>query len=99
MVKAFRGIDLHPDQVSNHEMGLIFEHLIRTFAESANDTAGEFYTPRDVVRLTTTLVFSRDHEALSGEGVVRTVYDCAAGTGGFLSSAIELVSEWTPMPA
>ena len=96
VVKAFRGIDLHPDQVSNHEMGLIFEHLIRTFAESANDTAGEFYTPRDVVRLTTTLVFSRDHEALSGEGVVRTVYDCAAGTGGFLSSAIELVSEWSP---
>ncbi len=96
VVKEFRGIDLHPDKVSNHEMGLIFEHLIRTFAESANDTAGEFYTPRDVVRLTTTLVFSRDHEALSGEGVVRTVYDCAAGTGGFLSSAIELVNEWNP---
>ncbi|WP_457670017.1 type I restriction-modification system subunit M [Thiolapillus sp.] len=96
VVKEFRSIDLHPDRISNHEMGLIFEHLIRKFAESANDTAGEFYTPRDVVRLTTTLVFSRDHEALSGEGVVRTVYDCAAGTGGFLSSAIELVNEWNP---
>ena len=96
VVKEFRGIDLHPDRISNHEMGLIFEHLIRRFAESANDTAGEFYTPRDVVRLTTTLVFSNDHEALGGEGVVRTVYDCAAGTGGFLSSAIELVNEWNP---
>src|SRR5690606_22728055 len=70
--------------------------LIRKFAESANDTAGEFFTPRDVVRLATTLVFAPDHRALNGEGVVRTVYDCAAGTGGFLSSAIEQVAEWNP---
>lgn len=96
VAKEFKDIDLHPDSISNHEMGLVFEHLIRKFAESANDTAGEFYTPRDVVRLATTLVFATDHEALSGEGVVRTVYDCAAGTGGFLSSAIELVGEWNP---
>lgn len=94
VTQEFKQIDLHPDTISNHEMGLVFEHVIRKFAESANDTAGEFYTPRDVVRLATTLVFSTDHEALNGEGVVRTVYDCAAGTGGFLSSAIELVSEW-----
>ncbi|RME58601.1 SAM-dependent DNA methyltransferase [Candidatus Parcubacteria bacterium] len=96
VVKEFQSLDLHPDRISNHEMGLIFEHLIRKFAESANDTAGEFYTPRDVVRLATTLVFSRDHEVLTQEGIVRTVYDCAAGTGGFLSSAIELVKEWNP---
>ena len=94
VAQEFKQIDLHPDTISNHEMGLVFEHIIRKFAESANDTAGEFYTPRDVVRLATTLVFSTDHEALNGEGVVRTVYDCAAGTGGFLSSAIELVDEW-----
>ena len=94
VAQEFKQIDLHPDTISNHEMGLVFEHVIRKFAESANDTAGEFYTPRDVVRLATTLVFSTDHEALNGEGVVRTVYDCAAGTGGFLSSAIELVGEW-----
>ncbi|WP_305801247.1 N-6 DNA methylase, partial [Thiolapillus sp.] len=68
VVKEFRGIDLHPDRISNHEMGLIFEHLIRRFAESANDTAGEFYTPRDVVRLTTTLVFSNDHRSLGWRG-------------------------------
>jgi type I restriction enzyme M protein len=94
--KFANSIDLNPDVLSNHEMGLVFEHLIRKFAESANDTAGEFFTPRDVVRLVTTLVFASDHEALTGEGVVRTVYDCAAGTGGFLSSAIEQLAEWNP---
>lgn len=96
VTKKFADIDLHPSVISNHEMGLVFEHLIRKFAESANDTAGEFFTPRDVVRLATVLVFATDEEALRGEGVVRTVYDCAAGTGGFLSSAIEQVEEWNP---
>ncbi len=96
VTQKFASIDLHPNTISNHEMGLVFEHLIRKFAESANDTAGEFFTPRDVVRLATTLVFAPDHEALNGKGVVRTVYDCAAGTGGFLSSAIEQVAEWNP---
>jgi type I restriction enzyme M protein len=96
VTQKFASIDLHPNVISNHEMGLVFEHLIRKFAESTNDTAGEFFTPRDVVRLVTTLVFSTDHDALNGEGVVRTVYDCAAGTGGFLSSAIEQVAEWNP---
>lgn len=96
VTQKFASIDLHPQTISNHEMGLVFEHLIRKFAESANDTAGEFFTPRDVVRLATTLVFEPDHRALNGEGVVRTVYDCAAGTGGFLSSAIEQVAEWNP---
>lgn len=96
VTQKFASIDLHPETISNHEMGLVFEHLIRKFAESTNDTAGEFFTPRDVVRLATTLVFAPDHQALNGEGVVRTVYDCAAGTGGFLSSAIEQVSEWNP---
>lgn len=96
VASTFATIDLHPNTISNHEMGLVFEHLIRKFAESANDTAGEFFTPRDVVRLVTTLVFATDHDALNAEGVVRTVYDCAAGTGGFLSSAIEQVKEWNP---
>ena len=89
VTQKFAAIDLHPKALSNHEMGLVFEHLIRKFAEAANDDAGEYFTPRDVVRLVTTLVFANDHDALTGEGVVRTVYDCAAGTGGFLSSAIE----------
>ena len=96
VTQKFASIDLHPNVISNHEMGLVFEHLIRKFAESANDTAGEFFTPRDVVRLATTLIFAPDHQALNGDGVVSTVYDCAAGTGGFLSSAIEQVAEWNP---
>jgi type I restriction enzyme M protein len=96
VAQKFASIDMHPDVISNHEMGLVFEHLIRKFAESSNDDAGQYFTPRDVVRLVTTLVFSSDHDALNAEGVVRTVYDCAAGTGGFLSSAIEQVYEWNP---
>jgi len=96
VTQKFAAVDLHPSRLSNHEMGLVFEHLIRKFAESSNDDAGQFFTPRDVVRLATTLVFAPDHQALNGEGVVRTVYDCAAGTGGFLSSAIEQVYEWNP---
>jgi type I restriction enzyme M protein len=96
VAQKFAAIDLHPKVLSNAEMGLVFEHLIRKFAEAANDDAGEYFTPRDVVRLVTTLVFATDHDALNGKGVVRTVYDCAAGTGGFLSSAIEQVAEWNP---
>lgn len=96
VAQKFAAVDLHPDKISNHEMGLVFEHLIRKFAESSNDDAGQYFTPRDVVRLATTLVFAPDHQALNGDGVVRTVYDCAAGTGGFLSSAIEQVYEWNP---
>ena len=96
VAQKFAAIDLHPDVISNHEMGLVFEHLIRKFAEASNDDAGQFFTPRDVVRLATTLIFAPDHQALNGQGVVRTVYDCAAGTGGFLSSAIEQVYEWNP---
>ena len=96
VTQKFAAVDLHPNTISNHEMGLVFEHLIRKFAESSNDDAGQYFTPRDVVRLATTLVFAPDHQALNGEGVVRTVYDCAAGTGGFLSSAIEQVYEWNP---
>ena len=94
VVQKFAAIDLHPQAVSNHEMGLIFEELIRRFAESANDTAGEYFTPRDVVRLATTLVFAPDHDFLTGEGVVRTIYDPCCGTGGFLASGIEQVHEW-----
>lgn len=96
VAQKFKDLDLHPNAVSNVEMGHIFEHLIYKFAESANETAGEFYTPRDIVRLATTLVITPDSEALTGEGVIRTVYDPAAGTGGFLSAAIEQITEWNP---
>jgi len=96
VAQKFKDLDLHPERVSNVEMGNIFEHLVYKFAESANETAGEFYTPRDIVRLATTLVIAPDNEALAGEGVIRTVYDPAAGTGGFLSAAVEQIKEWNP---
>ncbi|MGJ4733672.1 type I restriction-modification system subunit M [Leptospira levettii] len=92
----FASIDLHPDKVDNHTMGLIFEELIRKFAESSNETAGEHFTPRDIVRLTTSLVFCHDNEALTQVGVIRSVYDPTAGTGGFLSSSSEYIYELNP---
>lgn len=96
VVKMFATTDLSPEAVSNHEMGLVFEELIRRFAEGSNETAGEHFTPRDIVRLTTSLVFMEDDEALSKEGIIRTIYDPTAGTGGFLSSGMEYVLELNP---
>jgi len=96
VVQRVAGTDLHPASVSNHEMGLVFEELIRRFAEGSNETAGEHFTPRDIVHLTTSLVFMEDDQALSDGGVIRTVYDPTAGTGGFLSSGMEYVYELNP---
>ncbi|WP_419819740.1 type I restriction-modification system subunit M [Acinetobacter sp.] len=96
VVQKFASTDLSPQSISNHEMGLVFEELIRRFAESSNETAGEHFTPRDIVRLTTGLIFSQDDNALNKEGVIRTIYDPTAGTGGFLSSGTEYVYEHNP---
>ncbi|MHA2763613.1 type I restriction-modification system subunit M [Vibrio harveyi] len=96
VVKKFAITDLSPNSISNHDMGLVFEELIRRFAESSNETAGEHFTPRDIVRLTTSLVFMEDDEALTKEGIIRTIYDPTAGTGGFLSSGMEYVHELNP---
>ncbi len=93
VVQKVKATDLSPKAISNHEMGLVFEELIRRFAESSNETAGEHFTPRDIVRLTTSLVFLEDDDALTGEGIIRTIYDPTAGTGGFLSSSMEYVNE------
>ena len=80
-------VDLHPDRVSNVEMGAIFEELIRRFAEASNETAGEHFTPREVVHLMVNLLLDGDEEALREPGAIRTVFDCACGTGGMLSEA------------
>ena len=96
VVQLFANIDLSPEAISNHDMGLVFEELIRKFAESSNETAGEHFTPRDIVRLTTALVFMEDDAALTEEGIIRTIYDPTAGTGGFLSSGMEYVLELNP---
>ena len=93
IVEKFASMELHPDVLSNHEMGLMFEELIRKFAEASNETAGEHFTPRDMVRLATSLLFSTDDDVLTKKGVVRSLYDPTAGTGGFLSSGSEYVYE------
>ena len=89
VTKKFSEIDLHPNVVSNTDMGLVFEELIRKFAELSNETAGEHFTPREVIRLMVDLLFHGDNEALSKPGVIRTLYDPTAGTGGMLSIAEE----------
>lgn len=96
VVQKFATTDLSPQAISNHDMGLVFEELIRRFAESSNETAGEHFTPRDIVRLTTSLVFMEDDDALTKDGIIRTIYDPTAGTGGFLSAGMEYVHELNP---
>ncbi|HEE9874035.1 TPA: SAM-dependent DNA methyltransferase [Citrobacter braakii] len=96
VVRSFATVDLSPEAVDNYHMGLAFEELIRRFAESSNETAGEHFTPRDIVRLTTSLVFSGDDDALAKPGVVRSIYDPTAGTGGFLSCGMEYLHELNP---
>ena len=85
--EQFTQVDLHPDKVSNLEMGYLFEELIRRFSEISGETAGEHYTPREVIRLIVSLLLVNDKDALTGSGVIRQVYDPAAGTGGMLSIA------------
>jgi type I restriction enzyme M protein len=92
----FTGLDLHPDVVPNHNMGYIFEELIRRFAEQSNETAGEHFTPREVIKLMVNLLVAPDADALSLPGVVRTVMDPACGTGGMLSAADDRIKALNP---
>lgn len=96
VAEKFTRIDLHPEAVDNHQMGLVFEELIRKFAELSNETAGEHFTPREVIRLMVELIFVEDDAALSEPGVVRTIYDPTAGTGGMLSVAEERLLQQNP---
>lgn len=96
VTKRFSETDLHPTVVSNIEMGLMFEELIRKFAETSNETAGEHFTPREVIRLMVSLLFNSDDEALTKPGVVRSIYDPTAGTGGMLSVADEYLLGLNP---
>ena len=96
VTEKFSGIDLHPETVSNTEMGTVFEELIRKFAEISNETAGEHFTPREVIRLMVNLIFVEDDDVLAKPGVVRQIYDPAAGTGGMLSVAGEYLAEHNP---
>ena len=96
VAKRFSEVDLHSSVVDNHMMGSIFEDLIRRFAEQSNETAGEHFTPREVIRLMVNLLFMEDDEVLNKKGVVKTLYDPACGTGGMLSVAEAYLREMNP---
>ena len=97
VAERFAAFDLSLGAVKPHEMGLVFEELIRKFADAANDTAGEQFTPRDAIALMTSILFAEDHDVLTpGNRVVRTIYDPTAGTGGMLSGAEEYLLGFNP---
>ncbi|SEG25999.1 type I restriction enzyme M protein [Thermomonospora echinospora] len=96
VVGRFADLDLRPEVVSNHQMGYIFEELIRRFAEQSNETAGEHFTPREVIELMVNLLVAPDADALSTPGAIRTVLDPACGTGGMLSAAEERITAFNP---
>jgi type I restriction enzyme M protein len=96
VVSKFADFDLHPDRVSNIEMGYVFEELIRRFNEAANETAGDHFTPREVIRLMVNLLFAPDRDLLVKKGIVRTLFDPACGTGGMLAVADEYLHELNP---
>jgi type I restriction enzyme M protein len=96
VVSKFCNIDLHPNVVSNLEMGYIFEELIRRFNEASNEEAGDHFTPREVIRLMVNLLFMPDADVLTTKGIVKTLYDPACGTGGMLSVAEDYVRELNP---
>jgi type I restriction enzyme M protein len=96
IVKKFCEIDLHPDRVSNIEMGYIFEELIRKFNEASNEEAGDHFTPREVIKLMVNLLFMSEDKILTTKGIVKTLFDPACGTGGMLSVSEEYVRHLNP---
>jgi type I restriction enzyme M protein len=96
VVSRFCEIDLHPDVVSNLEMGYLYEELIRRFSELSNETAGEHFTPREVIRLMVNLLFIEDDRLLARPGVIKTLFDPACGTGGMLSVAEDHLRSLNP---
>lgn len=96
VLERFKNIDLHPDKVSNLEMGYIFEELIRKFNEAMDENPGEHFTPREVIRLMVNLLLTRDRDALKQNHIVRTVYDPCCGSGGMLTIAKDRITEINP---
>jgi len=93
LIDKFTEIDLHPNKVDNHTMGQVFEELLRKFSEMSNETSGEHYTPRDVVKLLVSMVFSESEEHLKGEGIIRSIFDPCCGTGGMLTIGKDWIEE------
>ena len=96
VMERFKNIDLHPDSVSNSEMGLIFEELIRKFNEASNENPGEHFTPREVIRLMVSLLMTHDTDELKRPGKIVHVYDPCCGTGGMLTIAKNRIDEMNP---
>lgn len=96
VIQKFDGVDLHPHTVPNHEMGTIFEELLRRFNEQTNENPGEHFTPREVVQLMVRLLMEKDERTISQQGIIRTVYDPACGTGGMLSTAEDYARDINP---
>ena len=96
VMSKFAEVDLHPDNISNLEMGYLYEELIRKFSELSNETAGEHFTPREVIRLMVDLLFIEDDQQLTKPGAIKTIYDGACGTGGMLSVAEDRLRELNP---
>jgi len=93
LIDKYTSVDLHPDTIDNHQMGTIYEELLRKFSEMTNEESGDHFTPRDIVQLLVTLVFGPDKENLQGKGLIRTIYDPCCGTGGLLSIGKQWVKE------
>lgn len=96
VLQRFAQIDLHPNVVPNTEMGYIFKELIRKFSELSNETAGEHFTPREVIKLMVNVLFLNDRAMLTTPGIVKTIYDPACGTGGMLSVSEDYIRELNP---
>jgi type I restriction enzyme M protein len=96
IVSKFADIDLHPSRLDNIQMGLLFEDLIRRFNEAANETAGDYFTPREVIRLMVNLLLEPDEHILTTEGIITTICDPACGTGGMLSESQNWIREHNP---
>jgi type I restriction enzyme M protein len=93
LVDKFTEFDLHPNKIDNHQMGSVYEELLRKFSEMSNEESGDHFTPRDVVKLLVSFVFGGDKEDLKGEGKIRSVFDPCCGTGGMLTIGKEWVHE------
>lgn len=93
LIDKFTEFDLHPDKIDNHQMGSVYEELLRKFSEMSNEESGDHFTPRDVVKLLVSFVFGGDKEGLQGEGKIRSVFDPCCGTGGMLTIGKEWVLE------
>lgn len=93
LIEEICKLDLSPETVDNHDMGSFFEEIIRLANENSNETAGEHFTPRDVIRLMSTIMFMPDKEQLTKEGIIRTIYDPTCGTGGMVNIGRDFILE------